>query len=137
LILGCLLFISLPGNIAAWGKKDAPREEPKQNMAEPVSGEGARAGREAAEAFPGGIQQIRGRVRLVGSMPFSRLVISDDANRDWYVEGEDRELLAPHEQRILTVIGRTEYQDIILANGQNAGVRRFLRDIRLLPGEED
>jgi hypothetical protein len=40
--------------------------------------------------------------------------------------------LAAYEQRIFTISGQTEYQDIILANGQKAGVRRFLRDIHII-----
>ncbi|MDR3166777.1 MAG: hypothetical protein LBT93_02440 [Treponema sp.] len=137
LILGCFLLVFLPGSIAAWGKRDVPREE--QNMADPETSKAAIHDADGgAAAFPVEENlQIRGRVRLVGNMPFSRLVISDDADRDWYLEGEDRELLAPYEQQTLTVIGRTEYEDIILANGQKAGVRRFLRDVRLLSVEED
>ncbi|MDR2100947.1 MAG: hypothetical protein LBP43_00075 [Treponema sp.] len=138
LFLGCLFFVPSPG-IAAWGKKDLPREEPKPNMAEPGPGNGADRGADSGAGtavLPEEILQIRGRVRLVGNMPFSRLVISDEAERDWYLEGGDRELLAPYEQQTLTVIGRAEYQDIILANGQNAGLRRFLRNVRLLSAEE-
>jgi hypothetical protein len=99
-------------------------------------------GAEKAESGPGEqttapteeVLQIRGRIRLVGNMPFPRLVITDESDQDWYLEGTDRDLLAAHEQRTLTVSGRTEYRDIILANGTKAGVRRFLRDVRLIEG---
>jgi hypothetical protein len=76
---------------------------------------------------------IRGRVRLLGSMPLSRLAISDDEDQDWYLEGADRERLAPYEQQMVTVKGRGEYEDIILENGRKFGLRRFLLDVAILP----
>ncbi|AEF82624.1 hypothetical protein [Leadbettera azotonutricia] len=82
--------------------------------------------------YPKGRITVSGRVRLVGTATFSRLVITDDQDRDWYIEGEDREKLSRREQRVVKVKGTTEYQDIILANGENAGVRRFLRKITLV-----
>jgi hypothetical protein len=63
---------------------------------------------------------------------FNDLVVSDDAGRDWYVEGPDREKLAMKEQQQVTVKGKAETQDIILANGKKAGVRFILRDITLV-----
>jgi hypothetical protein len=75
---------------------------------------------------------IRGRVRLVGSMPFPSLVITDAEDHDWYVEDADRELLQRHEQRFVTVEGRPEYEDLVLANGEKIGVRRYLRNIRFI-----
>jgi hypothetical protein len=130
LAAGFLLLIPLSAN--AWGKKDAPREEPKQNMTELKADEGLNPAGEAAENFPEGIMRVHGRIRLVGNMPFPRLVITGESDQDWYLEGADRELLAAYEQRLLTISGRAEYQDIILANGEKAGVRRFLRDIRII-----
>lgn len=118
--------------MAALGKKDAPPAEEKQTMTNPESGRTAASGREGAEVLSGEILQLRGRIRLVGNMPFPRLLITDESDRDWYLEGTDRELLAPYEQRTLTVTGRAEYEDIILANGTRAGFRRFLRDVRLV-----
>lgn len=133
LVTGFLLLIFLPGKIAAWGKKDAPGTEQGQTMTEPkdTRAAGSAPGGQT-DAPPGEILQIRGRIRLVGNMPFPRLVITDESDQDWYLEGADRDLLAAHEQRTLVVSGRTEYQDIILANGTRAGVRRFLRDIRII-----
>jgi hypothetical protein len=129
---GCLFLIPLSGNIAAWGKRDTSQEEQKQSMTELEAGGGLNSAAEAAEAFPEGVLQFHGRIRLVGNMPFPRLVITDESDRDWYLEEADRDLLASYEQRSLTVSGRAEYQDIILANGQKAGVRRFLRDVRII-----
>jgi hypothetical protein len=81
------------------------------------------------------ILKIHGRVRLVGSMPFPNLVITDVEDHDWYVEDADRELLKTHEQRIITVEGRPEYEDLVLANGENIGRRRYLRNIRIIEAE--
>ena len=75
--------------------------------------------------------RISGRVRLVGNMPFPQLVISDEEH-DWYLEQADRTLLEGYEQRAVTVEGRQEYHDLILANGEKIGNRRLLRDITIV-----
>ena len=75
---------------------------------------------------------VSGRVRLVGSALFSRIVVTDGEDNDWYVENQDREILASLEQRPVTVRGKPEYRDIIMANGKKAGVQRFLRDITIV-----
>jgi hypothetical protein len=82
--------------------------------------------------LPRGEVTVTGRVRLVGTAMFNDLVISDDEGRDWYVEGEDREKLAPKEQQQVTVKGSAGTRDIVLANGKKAGVRFILRDITLI-----
>jgi hypothetical protein len=75
--------------------------------------------------------RVRGRVRLVGNMPFPQLVISDE-EYDWYVEGADEALLRGYEQRTVQVEGSVEYRDLILANGQKIGTRRLLRNIKII-----
>jgi hypothetical protein len=82
--------------------------------------------------YPKGKITVSGRVRLVGTAIFSSLVITDEKDRDWYIEGADREKLFRMEQRTVKVKGTAEYQDIILANGENVGVRRFLRKITII-----
>ncbi|MDR1863380.1 MAG: hypothetical protein LBQ67_05600 [Treponema sp.] len=82
--------------------------------------------------LPQGEVTVTGRVRLVGTAAFNDLVISDEEGRNWYVEGEDRKKLAMMEQRQVTVRGRAENEDIILADGTKAGVRLILRDITLI-----
>jgi hypothetical protein len=75
---------------------------------------------------------ISGAIRRVGSEPFSRLVISDAENRDWYIDQEEQHKLAGFEQRNVSVRGRAFAQDMLLANGQKAGVQYSLRDIALV-----
>jgi hypothetical protein len=82
--------------------------------------------------LPKGEITVSGRVRLVGTAAFSDLVITDKDENDWYVEKEDRQLLARMEQRTVTVKGTTEYQELTLYNGKKAGIRRFLRKITLV-----
>jgi hypothetical protein len=100
---------------AAWGKKDqaAPGAAPAERGQETV--------------------RVEGRVRLVGNMPFPNTVISDSENNDWYVEGADKELVKDRQQETIVVEGVPEYQDLILANGEKIGVRRYLRNIRVIP----
>jgi hypothetical protein len=80
----------------------------------------------------GKVITVTGRVRLVGTAAFSSLVISDKENNDWYLENDDRQKLNRMEQRQVTVKGKAEYQDMILANGKKVGVRRFLRNITII-----
>jgi hypothetical protein len=75
--------------------------------------------------------EVRGKVRLVGNMPFPELVISDDEH-DWYLEGADEVLLRGYEQQIVHIEGRPEYHDLILANGQKIGIRHLLRNIKII-----
>jgi hypothetical protein len=87
---------------------------------------------EAAAPGEQRVLRVTGTVRLVGSMPFPRLVLSDSEGSDWYVEGNDRDLIEPYQQQRLTIEGTAVYEDIILANGEKTGVRGFLRNIRLI-----
>ena len=82
--------------------------------------------------YPKGIITITGRVRLVGTAMFNNLVITDNEDHDWYVENEDRELLGNMQQRQVTVQGEAEYKELLLANGQSAGIRRYLRNIKIV-----
>ncbi|MDR3172247.1 MAG: hypothetical protein LBU17_11615 [Treponema sp.] len=124
IIVLCGMFFTAP--LWSWGNQD--RQAPQEPLAAPTDAKAA----PAQAAPPGELIRVHGRVRLVGSMPLPGLVISDVENHDWYLEQADRALVAPYEQRILTVEGRVEYQDLILANGEKIGVRGFLRDVRII-----
>jgi hypothetical protein len=125
-LLSFLLFFLLlnRGELSAGGASQPsipPKDGGGASPGVPVPGEGS---------F--GELILDGRVRLVGTARFPALVLSDGEGRDWYLEGADRELLAPFEQRWVRVRGRGEYRELLLANGQRAGIRRFLRDLSLL-----
>ncbi|MDR3342038.1 MAG: hypothetical protein LBT14_04480, partial [Treponema sp.] len=119
IIVLCGMLFTTP----LWSLGNQDRQAPQETLAAPAD--------PVQAAPPGELIRVHGRVRLVGSMPLPGLVISDADNHDWYLEQADRALVAPYEQRILTVEGRAEYQDLILANGEKIGVRGFLRDIRI------
>jgi hypothetical protein len=82
--------------------------------------------------FPRGRITVSGRVRLLGTALFPNIVITDDKDRDWYIEGEDRQKLSGREQRLITVKGTAEYRELTLANGESAGTRRILRNITII-----
>ncbi|MDR2364156.1 MAG: hypothetical protein LBD65_07050 [Spirochaetaceae bacterium] len=77
------------------------------------------------------IVRVRGRVRLVGSEPFPEIYISDENGVDWHLERREGRALLPYQQRIITVEGQADTLELILANGETAGVRRILRNIRI------
>jgi hypothetical protein len=78
---------------------------------------------------------VKGRVRLVGTDLFSNLVITDEKDRDWYIAEQDRSLLSGYQQRTVTVKGRPDYRDIVLADGKKAGVRSYLLDIDIVDNQ--
>jgi hypothetical protein len=75
--------------------------------------------------------RVSGKVRLVGSAALSSLVISGEQG-EWYVEGGERDKLMELQQRDVTVEGRPDSEEIILANGRRLGRRLILRDVRII-----
>jgi hypothetical protein len=68
----------------------------------------------------------------VGSEPFPDLVLTGEDDKDWYLEGPDRQALRSREQQIIRLRGRVELREMVLANGRSLGFRRFLRDVEIL-----
>jgi hypothetical protein len=126
-----LFFVLAPYSIRAGGQQDMdPGKAPESGtLMNQTAEETAVPGKSPGEPD---LLTVSGRVRLVGSALFSRIVVTDGEDNDWYVENQDREILASLEQRPVTVRGKPEYRDIIMANGKKAGVQRFLRDITLV-----
>ncbi|MDR1430002.1 MAG: hypothetical protein LBI85_06900 [Spirochaetaceae bacterium] len=114
------LLLYAPG-ADAWGRRDGDAPEAR----------GKDWNRDMAERKQETLR-IEGRVRLVGNMPFPGVVITDDRNNDWYVEDADRELVKDRQQEMVTVEGTPEYRDLVLANGEKIGVKRYLRNIRVI-----
>jgi hypothetical protein len=76
--------------------------------------------------------ELTGRVRLVGSEPFPDLVLTGPDDQDWYLEGASRQLLRPYEQQTVSVRGKVELREMILANGRSLGFRRILLEVEIL-----
>jgi hypothetical protein len=76
--------------------------------------------------------ELSGRIRLVGSEPFPELVLSDAGDHDWYIAGESRNLVSGYEQRTVTVRGKVELKEMVLANGRSLGYRRVLSELVVL-----
>lgn len=77
------------------------------------------------------VLRVSGVVRLAGSAMWSSLVITGEQG-EWYIEGAEREALMNLQQRNVTVEGRPDSEDMILANGQSLGKRLILRDVRII-----
>ncbi|MDR2069330.1 MAG: hypothetical protein LBP71_05620 [Spirochaetaceae bacterium] len=116
------LWVFSPGLLFPGGNGDASKTE------EPVvSGENL-----YDRALPGQLLELTGRLSLRGSEPFPEPVLTDAEGYEWYIAREDRGILSGYEQRIVTVRGRLELREMILANGQNQGTRRILSEITLV-----
>ena len=118
-LLAAASILLAPVIVFAKGQQDgkAAREEPV------ISGAGLDT------VVSGQLVEITGRVRLVGNMPFPRLVITDEAQRDWYIDEEEKRVLDGFDQRDVTVRARVELVEIILADNQVRRVRRVIREI--------
>jgi hypothetical protein len=115
----------------AWGRQDRDSEsEVSRDFSSGTNFEGSAADRKKETL------RIEGRVRLVGSMPFPSTVIPDSEDNDWYIEDADRELVKNRQQETVIVEGSPQYKDLVLANGEKIGVRRYLRNIRIIDGPE-
>ncbi len=103
----------------------------------PLSASGLFDGKKSKEADwersrSGDKVELSGTVRLVGSEPFTELVITDGEGRDWYVDEGSRALLAALEHRPVRVSGTVTRKEMKLANGTKLPDRRNLADIALL-----
>jgi hypothetical protein len=74
---------------------------------------------------------VSGKVRRLGSDPFSFLVITDNDEKDWYLDEAGSLLLMPYEQMNVGVAGVVEMMEMILANGKSLGFRRILTQVTI------
>ena len=118
---------SLADGLGRGEKKDAPPEMPESEAVKPAPT--GKAGDEAA--LQNRLVRVSGRVRLVGNAVFPELVISGE-NREWFIGKDEQSLLVEFQQRVVTVEGAEDYVDLAFANGQPAGRRYTLKNIRLI-----
>ncbi|MDR2543817.1 MAG: hypothetical protein LBC80_10275 [Treponema sp.] len=77
------------------------------------------------------IVQVTGVVRLVGSSPLPELVVSG-SEHEWYVIREEINKLHHLQHRTVTVEGEETVTELFFVNGMSAGIRRELRNIRII-----
>jgi len=77
------------------------------------------------------VVQITGVVRLVGNEPFSELVITG-AGAEWFIHREDKDKLHHMQHQTVTVEGEEIVRELTFASGRPAGLRRELRNIRII-----
>jgi hypothetical protein len=87
-------------------------------------------GREKAKE-PLEVIQVTGTVRLVGNDNFPEIIISD-SERSWFIAKEEMDKLHDLQQRTVTVEGEETVTELRFANGVSAGLRRELRNIRII-----
>ncbi|MDR2942621.1 MAG: hypothetical protein LBV17_08540 [Treponema sp.] len=77
------------------------------------------------------IIKVSGTVRLVGTSLFPEIVITGSEN-EWYVEKEEMSKLSDFQHRKVTVEGEETVIEMRFASGLSAGVRRTLRNIKII-----
>jgi len=75
--------------------------------------------------------QVTGIVRLTGTANFPELIISD-SEKSWFVVKEEMNKLRDLQHRTVTVEGEETVKELHFANGLSAGLRRELRNIRII-----
>jgi len=110
-LLFLFLLLVTAGNILPLGKREKKQAKPQYSETQKV--------------------EASGRVRLVGSSPFTSLVISGE-DREWYIEADENKKLMHLQQQNVTVIANEYYEDRVFANGTSAGRFYFLKDITVI-----
>jgi hypothetical protein len=130
LTAGLLILCLFSGGIYPLGKRDETGREPVMRKDKPVPAPEPQRGYDTA--VQGQVVEITGIIRLVGNEPFGELVITEEGQRTWYIEGENRDALSRYQQRNVTIRGTVEIQETVLANGKYLGVKRILKDASLM-----
>jgi len=93
------------------------------------------APKETASDAPVNVVQITGVIRLVGTAHFPEIVISNEEN-DWFVVKDEAGKLRELQQQVVTVEAEETVSELRFANGRSAGIRRELRNIRIISVEQ-
>jgi hypothetical protein len=72
---------------------------------------------------------VSGKVVFVGNVPFVEMIIHDSRGRDWFIEGDDREILDEWVDKEVTVDGFPHETDLLLADGAKTFKRYTLSEI--------
>ena len=80
------------------------------------------------------VVEVTGIIRLVGSSPFSELVITGP-DKEWYVAKEDEHKLKDLQHKTVTVRGDETVVSLTFANGYPAGEKRTLKKIEIIAAE--
>ena len=74
--------------------------------------------------------QVTGLVRLAGNANFPEIIISGD--HEWFIAKEEKNKLMSFQHCIVTVEGEETSRELKFAGGQSAGIRRELRNIKII-----
>jgi hypothetical protein len=77
------------------------------------------------------IIQVTGIVRMVGNAPFTELQIKN-TQASWYIANDEKNKLSDFQHRTVTVEGEETVRELFFANGMSAGLRRELRNIKII-----
>ncbi|ADK82983.1 hypothetical protein Spirs_3898 [Sediminispirochaeta smaragdinae DSM 11293] len=118
-----LIIVSLCTAVSAAALGDAETSQTEERSLPPMNWKNVQTGMEI---------RVTGKVRLVGNVPFSELVITDNEGNDWYINQDSRPALSGHEQEIVTVRAVVHREKIVLANGKRLNDRRVLDDVEIV-----
>jgi len=77
------------------------------------------------------VVQVTGVVRLVGTATFPELII-DNSQTLWYIARDEMDKLNDLQHRTVTVEGEETVTELKFGNGMSAGIRRDLKNIRII-----
>jgi hypothetical protein len=74
---------------------------------------------------------VSGKVVFVGNAPFVEMVIHDSQGKDWFIEGDDREILNEWVDREVTIEGFPHETDLRMADDVKTFKRYTLSQISI------
>jgi hypothetical protein len=101
------IFLFLPAVVFSLGGKEKGKEEPLE------------------------VIQITGVVRLTGNANFPEIVIANSEN-SWVLANDEMDKLHDLQHRTVTVEGEQTVTELFFANGLSAGIRRELKNIKII-----
>ncbi|MFW5776706.1 MAG: hypothetical protein ACOCZB_05400 [Spirochaetota bacterium] len=134
--MALMLLVAMGCATAQPESSDTDGEQPSASVAASETAPEAESVVES-QLEEGQVVVVEGRVRRVGSDPFTELVITDADGVDWYLSDDAEAALAGLEQDRVRVRGEVRLRRMLLADGRDLGTRRELTNVTILEESDE
>ncbi len=127
-ILSCFILLILVSHVAARGLGEKKEISPTSIQGNKNQNDEKTDG----SIVENSLITMTGKVRRVGNEPFTELVLTDGEGKEWHLDEGAGKILAPYEQREVTVTASVRYRRMVLANGKELPPMGILYDLSLV-----